>query len=194
MVQHEPHFILEVVNNGFGSLAMWACVNLRSRRVFNRKGLIKRDNEKVKALGDNGVMSGSKVRTVWMEVVVELLEKRKVFRFDEFMIHKSEVFRKTSKQHFIWQGKFEEIFDESDSFCQKEELDQQNLTLAKIPILETGKFEQWQFRIQQYLQHEHYALWEVIEFRDSYEVPKEDAASASDSAAKKEGKNSCSDY
>nr|GFB80305.1 hypothetical protein [Tanacetum cinerariifolium] len=35
----------------------------------------------------------------------------------------------------------------------------------------TGKFEQWQFRIQQYLQHEHYALWEVIEFGDSYKVP-----------------------
>nr|GEY56080.1 hypothetical protein [Tanacetum cinerariifolium] len=50
-------------------------------------------------------------------------------------------------------------------------MDQQNPTLAKIPILDTGKFEQWQFRIQQYLQHEHYALWEVIEFRDSYEVP-----------------------
>nr|GEZ30454.1 hypothetical protein [Tanacetum cinerariifolium] len=33
------------------------------------------------------------------------------------------------------------------------------------------KFEQWQFWIQQYLQHEHYALWEVIEFGDSYKVP-----------------------
>nr|GFA03489.1 hypothetical protein [Tanacetum cinerariifolium]GFC82595.1 hypothetical protein [Tanacetum cinerariifolium] len=40
-----------------------------------------------------------------------------------------------------------------------------------IPILDIGKFEQWQFWIQQYLQHEHYALWEVIEFGDSYEVP-----------------------
>nr|GEZ94765.1 hypothetical protein [Tanacetum cinerariifolium] len=30
------------------------------------------------------------------------------------------------------------------------------------------------FRMQQYLQHEHYALWEVIEFRDSYEVPAND--------------------
>nr|GFC94993.1 hypothetical protein [Tanacetum cinerariifolium] len=28
-----------------------------------------------------------------------------------------------------------------------------------------------QFWIQQYIQHEHYALWEVIEFGDSYEVP-----------------------
>nr|GEU41743.1 hypothetical protein [Tanacetum cinerariifolium] len=31
-------------------------------------------------------------------------------------------------------------------------------------------FKQWQFRIQQYLQHEHYALWEVIKFDDSYKV------------------------
>nr|GEX30238.1 hypothetical protein [Tanacetum cinerariifolium] len=40
-------------------------------------------------------------------------------------------------------------------------MDQQYLTVAKIPVLDTGKFEQWQFRIQQYLQHEHYALWEA---------------------------------
>nr|GEX69308.1 hypothetical protein [Tanacetum cinerariifolium] len=52
-----------------------------------------------------------------------------------------------------------------------QEMDQQNHTLAKIPILDTGKFKQWQFRIQQYLQHEYYALWEVYEFGDSYEVP-----------------------
>nr|GEY57816.1 hypothetical protein [Tanacetum cinerariifolium] len=50
-------------------------------------------------------------------------------------------------------------------------MDHQYPTVAKIPVLDTGKFEQWQFRIQQYLQHEHYALWEVIEFRDSYVVP-----------------------
>nr|GFA75542.1 hypothetical protein [Tanacetum cinerariifolium] len=50
-------------------------------------------------------------------------------------------------------------------------MDQQYPTVAKIPILDTEKFDQWQFRIQQYLQHEHYALWEVIEFGDSYEVP-----------------------
>nr|GEZ55894.1 ribonuclease H-like domain-containing protein [Tanacetum cinerariifolium] len=39
-------------------------------------------------------------------------------------------------------------------------------------MLDIGKFEQWQFQMQQYLKHEHYALWEVIEFEDSYEVPK----------------------
>nr|GFB84432.1 hypothetical protein [Tanacetum cinerariifolium] len=50
-------------------------------------------------------------------------------------------------------------------------MDQQYPTVAKIPVLDTRKFEQWQFRIQQYLQHEHYALREVIEFGDSYVVP-----------------------
>nr|GEV93434.1 hypothetical protein [Tanacetum cinerariifolium] len=69
-------------------------------------------------------------------------------------------------------------------------MDQQNLTLAKIPILDTGKFEQWQFIIQQYLQHEHYALWEVIKFRDSYEVPKDvvTTGSASDGTGKNKGR------
>nr|GEZ00586.1 hypothetical protein [Tanacetum cinerariifolium] len=50
-------------------------------------------------------------------------------------------------------------------------MDHQYPTVAKIPVLDTGNFEQWQFQIQQYLQHEHYALWEVIEFGDSYKVP-----------------------
>nr|GFB75789.1 hypothetical protein [Tanacetum cinerariifolium] len=50
-------------------------------------------------------------------------------------------------------------------------MDHQYLTVAKIPVLDIRKFEQWQFRIQQYLQHKHYALWEVIEFGDSYKVP-----------------------
>nr|GEX56532.1 ribonuclease H-like domain-containing protein [Tanacetum cinerariifolium] len=67
-------------------------------------------------------------------------------------------------------------------------MDQQNPTFAKILILDIGKFEQWQFRIQQYLQHEHYALWEVIEFGDSYEALKEDAATTSDGSTKKKGR------
>nr|GEZ43870.1 hypothetical protein [Tanacetum cinerariifolium] len=43
--------------------------------------------------------------------------------------------------------------------------------------------------IQQYLQNEHYALWEVIEFRDSYEAPQDDAAtgSVSEGSGKKKG-------
>nr|GFA99367.1 hypothetical protein [Tanacetum cinerariifolium] len=69
-------------------------------------------------------------------------------------------------------------------------IEHSNPTLAKIPILDTRKFEQWKFRIQQYLQNEHYALWEVIEFSDSYEAPQEvvDTCSASEGSAKKKGR------
>nr|GEV53853.1 hypothetical protein [Tanacetum cinerariifolium] len=135
MVQHEPHFILKVVDNGFGSLAVWACVNLRSRRVLDLKRLIKRGKgarwrefcskwsfldilfkcvelvkflmylvsshgwlglstqptprevnrelggvEKVKALGANGVICGSRVRVVWMEVGGGVVSARVVSR------------------------------------------------------------------------------------------------------------------
>nr|GEX13060.1 putative reverse transcriptase domain-containing protein [Tanacetum cinerariifolium] len=81
----------------------------------------------------------------------------------------------------------------SSSNCQSKhmtvtlKMDQQNPTLAKIPILDTGKFERWQFQIQQYLQHEHYALFEVIEFGDSYEALKDNptTGSASDETGKK---------
>nr|GEX66099.1 hypothetical protein [Tanacetum cinerariifolium] len=70
-------------------------------------------------------------------------------------------------------------------------MDQQNPTLAKIPILETKKFEQWQFKIQQYLQHEHYALWEVTEFRDSYEVLRSTASTTTtDTTSGRTGKKS----
>nr|GEX51037.1 hypothetical protein [Tanacetum cinerariifolium] len=64
-------------------------------------------------------------------------------------------------------------------------MEQPNPTFAKILILDTGRFEQWKFRIQQYLQNEHYALWEVIEFGDSYKAPQEEAAS--ESSVKKKG-------
>nr|GEU47323.1 ribonuclease H-like domain-containing protein [Tanacetum cinerariifolium] len=46
------------------------------------------------------------------------------------------------------------------------------------------------FRKQQYLQHEHYALWEVIEVGDSYEAPQQESttASASEGSVKKKGR------
>nr|GEY98106.1 ribonuclease H-like domain-containing protein [Tanacetum cinerariifolium] len=68
-------------------------------------------------------------------------------------------------------GEFPSIHISHSLFNSQKEMDHQYLTVAKIPVLDTRKFEQWQFRIQQYLQHEHYALWEVIEFGDSYKVP-----------------------
>nr|GEW78108.1 hypothetical protein [Tanacetum cinerariifolium] len=69
-------------------------------------------------------------------------------------------------------------------------MEHSNLTLAKIPILDTEKFKQWKFRIQQYLQNELYALWEVIDFGDSYEAPKVvvDIGSGSEGSAKKKGR------
>nr|GFA92098.1 hypothetical protein [Tanacetum cinerariifolium] len=44
--------------------------------------------------------------------------------------------------------------------------------------------------IQQYLQNEHYALWEVIEFGDSYKAPLEETGkgTASESSTRKKGK------
>nr|GEU30789.1 uncharacterized mitochondrial protein AtMg00810-like [Tanacetum cinerariifolium] len=70
-------------------------------------------------------------------------------------------------------------------------MEQPNPTFVKILILDTGKFKQWKFRIQQYLQNEHYALWEVIEFGDSCKAPLEESStgSASESSAKKKGRS-----
>ncbi|GKB10858.1 putative ribonuclease H-like domain-containing protein [Tanacetum coccineum] len=63
-------------------------------------------------------------------------------------------------------------------------------TSTKLPILDTGKFKQWKFRIQQYLQHEHYALWEVIEFGDSYKAPPEETGKGvtGEGSTKKKGR------
>nr|GFC40724.1 hypothetical protein [Tanacetum cinerariifolium] len=68
-------------------------------------------------------------------------------------------------------------------------MDHSNPTFTKILILDTRKFEQWKFRIQQYLQNEHYALWEVMEFGDSYKAPPEETGKgpASESSARKKG-------
>nr|GEY12139.1 hypothetical protein [Tanacetum cinerariifolium] len=65
-----------------------------------------------------------------------------------------------------------------------------NNTPAKILILDIRKFKQQKFRIQQYLQEKHYALWEVIKFRDSYVVPTNDTAtvSTSEGTATKKGR------
>nr|GEU91431.1 hypothetical protein [Tanacetum cinerariifolium] len=69
-------------------------------------------------------------------------------------------------------------------------MDKPNPTFAKILILDTRKFEQWKFRIQQYLQNEQYALWEVIEFGDSYKAPLKETSKgpASESSTKKKGR------
>nr|GEW12315.1 hypothetical protein [Tanacetum cinerariifolium] len=79
-------------------------------------------------------------------------------------------------------GKSKESFNKQTTLLEKR-MDE------SIP-LDKKKFKQWKFRIQQYLQHEHYALWEVIEFRDSYVVPTNDTfiVSASEGTATKKGR------
>nr|GEU38899.1 hypothetical protein [Tanacetum cinerariifolium] len=79
---------------------------------------------------------------------------------------------------------------EKISISTTAQMEQPNPTFAKISILDIRKFKQWKFRIQQYLQNEHYALWEVIDFSDSYEAPQEESSTglASESSAKKKGR------
>ncbi|GJW57480.1 hypothetical protein Tco_0104211 [Tanacetum coccineum] len=44
----------------------------------------------------------------------------------------------------------------------------QNNALAKIPMLKLGEYEMWEIRIKQYFQIQDYALWEVIENKNSW--------------------------
>ncbi|GJZ48164.1 hypothetical protein Tco_0601996, partial [Tanacetum coccineum] len=44
----------------------------------------------------------------------------------------------------------------------------QSNTTAKLPILKLGEYEMWVIRIEQYLQVQDYALWEVIENGNSW--------------------------
>ncbi|GKB61566.1 ribonuclease H-like domain-containing protein [Tanacetum coccineum] len=44
----------------------------------------------------------------------------------------------------------------------------QNNALAKLPILKLGEYEMWEIRIKQYFQIQDYALWEVIEYGNSW--------------------------
>nr|GFB56677.1 ribonuclease H-like domain-containing protein [Tanacetum cinerariifolium] len=69
----------------------------------------------------------------------------------------------------------------SNSYCpnSQKKMDHQYPRLAKIRLLDTGQFQQRQLRIQQYLQLEHYALWEVIEFGDSDKGPRSAVSAAS---------------
>nr|GEV49164.1 hypothetical protein [Tanacetum cinerariifolium] len=63
---------------------------------------------------------GIGVEMIGMVQGQQFVRKSKVFRFDEFGIHKGEMLRKASKQHSIWQRSFEGILYMTDSFCQEE--------------------------------------------------------------------------
>ncbi|GJX78057.1 ribonuclease H-like domain-containing protein [Tanacetum coccineum] len=44
----------------------------------------------------------------------------------------------------------------------------QNNVVAKFPLLKQGDYEMWKLRIEQYFQVQDYALWEVIEYGNSF--------------------------
>ncbi|GKB72041.1 ribonuclease H-like domain-containing protein [Tanacetum coccineum] len=44
----------------------------------------------------------------------------------------------------------------------------QTTTTAKLPILKQGEYDMWRLRIEQYFQVQDYALWDVIENRNSF--------------------------
>ncbi|GJQ97981.1 hypothetical protein Tco_0009120 [Tanacetum coccineum] len=44
----------------------------------------------------------------------------------------------------------------------------QTTTTAKFPILKQGEYDMWRLRIEQYFQVQDYALWDVIENRNSF--------------------------
>ncbi|GJS36520.1 putative ribonuclease H-like domain-containing protein, partial [Tanacetum coccineum] len=44
----------------------------------------------------------------------------------------------------------------------------QNNVVAKLPLLKQGDYEMWKLRIEQYFQVQDYALWEVLEYGNSF--------------------------
>nr|GFA39903.1 hypothetical protein [Tanacetum cinerariifolium] len=81
---------------------------------------------------------------------------------------------------------------EESSHCQKK----RDATAEKIALLlksssncQSSSYDSYA-KMQQYLQHEHYALWEVIEFGDFYEAPANFATTCttSDETGKKKGR------
>ncbi|GJS96239.1 ribonuclease H-like domain-containing protein [Tanacetum coccineum] len=44
----------------------------------------------------------------------------------------------------------------------------QNNTIAKLPLLKQGDYEMWRLKIEQYIQLQDYALWEIIENGNSF--------------------------
>ncbi|GJV54629.1 hypothetical protein Tco_1455634 [Tanacetum coccineum] len=46
----------------------------------------------------------------------------------------------------------------------------QNNALAKLPMLKLEEYEMWEIRIKQYFQIQDYALWEVIENGNCWEL------------------------
>ena len=48
------------------------------------------------------------------------------------------------------------------------ELETAQITFAKLLLLKQGEYEMWRLRIEQYIQLQDYALWDVIENGNSF--------------------------
>ncbi|GKF38119.1 hypothetical protein Tco_0118180, partial [Tanacetum coccineum] len=46
----------------------------------------------------------------------------------------------------------------------------QTMSTLKLPVLKTGDYDLWSIRMEQYLTHIYYALWEVIVNGDAHAV------------------------
>ncbi|GKE04470.1 hypothetical protein Tco_1396488 [Tanacetum coccineum] len=60
---------------------------------------------------------------------------------------------------------------QEEHFIHSKEMDletTQNNVVAKLPLLKQGDYEMWKLRIEQYLQVQDYALWDIIENGNSF--------------------------
>ncbi|GKC54745.1 putative ribonuclease H-like domain-containing protein [Tanacetum coccineum] len=58
----------------------------------------------------------------------------------------------------------------------------QNNVITKLPLLKQGDYEMWKLRIEQYFQVQDYALWEVIEYGNSFKPVARTTTNADDTS------------
>ncbi|GJX05229.1 hypothetical protein Tco_0191145 [Tanacetum coccineum] len=90
------------------------------------------------------------------------LEKVLTQQTKDFDVVKLELSNRTAKL----EAYFEKL--EKTKVVLERQLDRKNNALAKLPMLKLGEYEMWEIRIKQYFQIHDYALWEVIENRNSW--------------------------
>ncbi|GKA52392.1 putative ribonuclease H-like domain-containing protein [Tanacetum coccineum] len=60
----------------------------------------------------------------------------------------------------------------------------QTNTIAKLPLLKQGEYDMWKLRIEQYFQIQDYALWDVIENRNSFKPAAQTTTNAEGSSTR----------
>nr|GEU96436.1 hypothetical protein [Tanacetum cinerariifolium] len=129
---------------------------------------------------------------VHLKLILELLKKEKLFRkFPKCEFWLREIAKPltllTQKdKKYEWGDEQENAFQtlkdmlacalrnfdlEETVFPQQEKMEletTQTSTTAKLPMLKQGDYKMWRLRIEQYFQVQDYALWDVIESRNSF--------------------------